>query len=204
MAEEADLGVLIRKTGGGGEFVEDITPALRRIERGVDHREVGGHAGIFQVAQPLLFLRVQLRAGPVDGVGGVGIKTFKAVVGGAVFVVIALHAGEIELADHCEAFLGIGVVANDVAQANDVRGILAFDVGQHGLERFQIGVDVGDDGVFHSSVNNLKSVKFILRLAPRHVFVADETSKSRATDGLAERLEFLARALGGQFDTPVG
>ena len=52
-------------------------------------------------------------------------------------------------ADDFEAFLGIGVVADDVAEADDMGGILAFDVVQNDLERFQIAVNVSDDGVFH-------------------------------------------------------
>jgi hypothetical protein len=63
--------VLIWKTGGGGELVEDVAPALRRVERGVDDGEVGDHAGVFEVAQPLFLPPRQLVARPVDGVGGV-------------------------------------------------------------------------------------------------------------------------------------
>ena len=55
VAEETNLGVLVGKAGGGGELVKDVAPALRRVERGVHHREIGGHAGVFEFAQPLAF-----------------------------------------------------------------------------------------------------------------------------------------------------
>ena len=74
MAKKADLCVLIRKTGGGGEFVEDVTPAFRCVERGVDEGEVGDYFGVFEVAQPLAFLVGQLSACPVDGFGGGGVE----------------------------------------------------------------------------------------------------------------------------------
>ena len=96
-----------------------------------------------------LFLVVQLRARPVDGVGGGGIEAFEMVVGGAVFVVIALHAGDVHVPDDFEAFLGIGVVADDVAEADVMRRLLASGVLQNGLERLQIAVNVSDDGKLH-------------------------------------------------------
>jgi hypothetical protein len=85
----------------------------------------------------------------MNGVGGMGIETFQRVVGGAVFVVIALHAGDVHFADDGEAFFGIGVVTDDIAETDDMRRVLGLDVSQNGLERFQVAVDVSDDGVSH-------------------------------------------------------
>ena len=85
----------------------------------------------------------------MNGVGGVGIETFQRIVGGTIFVVVSLHAGNVHFADDGEAFLGVGVVADDVAQADDMRRVLGFDVFQNGLERLQVGVNVSDDGVSH-------------------------------------------------------
>src|ERR1039458_10898123 len=123
VAEEADLGVLLGKAGGGGELVEDVTPALRRIERGVNHREAGGHAGVLEIAQPLAFFLGKLFARPVNGVGGMGIETFQRVVGGTVFVMISLYTGDVHFADDGEAFPGVGVVADDVAETDDMRRV---------------------------------------------------------------------------------
>jgi len=122
--KKTDLCVLIRKTGGGGELVEDVTPAFRRVERGVDEGEVGDYFGVFEVAQPLAFLVGQLSACPVDGFGGGGVETFKRIVGGAVFVVVAFDARHVHFADDVEAFPGIGVVADNIADAGVVRDLL--------------------------------------------------------------------------------
>jgi hypothetical protein len=62
---------------------------------------------------------------------------------------ISLHAGDVHFADDGEAFFGIGVVTDDIAETDDMRRVLGFDVSQNGLERFQVAVDVSDDGVSH-------------------------------------------------------
>jgi hypothetical protein len=92
---------------------------------------------------------VELVARPDDGVGGVRIETFEMIFAGAVFVVIAFDAGNVHVAHDLETFLGLGVVADDIAEADDVRGVLRLDVVQDDLEGVQIPVDVCDDGVFH-------------------------------------------------------
>ena len=46
-------------------------------------------------------------------------------------------------------------------------------------------------------------MKFILCVTPIYTFVADKASKSCATNGVMKRLQFLAGALGNQFNAPV-
>ena len=152
----------------------------------------------------MAFLVGQLGARPVDGFGGVGIETFQMVVGGAVFVVVALDAGDVHVADDLEAFLGIGVVADDVAEADVMRGLLLFGVRQNGVERFQIAVNVSDDGEFHLRLsNNFKSMKFILRVAPRDLSSRIKSRKPRVANGGAKGFQFRARAFGDQFHAAV-
>src|SRR6185436_4221853 len=112
-----DGGVLVSKAGGGGEFVEDVTPALRAVERRVDDGEACDHARVFEIAQPLPVVVGQLFAGPVDGLGGGGIKAVQVFLGGAVFVVIAFDHRHGHGANDVETFLGIGGVAHHVAEA---------------------------------------------------------------------------------------
>ena len=86
-----------------------------------------------------------------------------------------------------------------------MRRVLGFDVLQNGLERLQIAVNVSDDGEFHLRLaDNFKTAKFILRVAPIYIFVADKASKSRIADGGAKGFQFLARAFGDQFHAAVG
>ena len=100
-------------------------------------------------SQPLFFLGRKLVARPVDGLRGVRVEAVEMIVRGAVFVVVALHAGDVHLADNLETFLGVGVVADNVAEAHDVIRVLGADVLKDHLKGFQVSVDVGDDGVFH-------------------------------------------------------
>ena len=204
VAEEAHLRVLIRKTGGGSELIENVTPAVGRVERGVNHGEIRGHAGVFQIAQPLFVVSGELVAGPVNGFSGVGIKAVERIVGGAVFVVVALDYGNIQVANDIEAFLGICVVANHVAEADGMRDVLGADVLQHHLKCFPVSVNVCNDGVFHFLTNNLKSPKFIFRVRPNYLFVADKSSKTCVMQRRMESLQFRLRPFRNQFDAAIG
>jgi len=46
-------------------------------------------------------------------------------------------------------------------------------------------------------------MKFIFRVGPIYMFVADKASKTCAADGVPKGLQFLAGALGGQFHPAV-
>ncbi len=53
-------------------------------------------------------------------------------------------------------------------------------------------------------MNYLETAEFILRGAPRHIFIVDKMFQAGVADGCAEGLEFLVPALGCQFDAAVG
>jgi hypothetical protein len=78
------------------------------------------------------------------------IEAFQMILAGTVFIVVALDAGQVEVPDNFQAFLGVGIVANDITKTDDLRDVLGLDVLQNGVERFQIAVYVCDNGVFHS------------------------------------------------------
>src|SRR5262249_41551558 len=56
----------------------------------------------------------------------------------------------------------------------------------------------------HNLADNLKTAKLIFGLAPLDGLVAHEPADIRILDGHAERLQFLARALGSQLDAAIG
>ena len=155
-------------------------------------------ADVFEFAQPFLVVVVQLLARPVDGFGGVGVEAFQRFIAGAIFVVVALDAGDVHGPDDVQAFLGIGIVADDIAQAGDMRAFLFLNILQNHLERLQIGVDIGDNGVLHFLVTtlmrNFKTAKFIFCLRPIRLFLADESAHFRFADGLEEGFQFLSVA----------
>src|SRR5438128_2694028 len=131
MAEEANGRVLVRETGGGSEFVENVTPALRSIEGGVNNREACDHPNVFQLTQPLSIFGGELPAGPIDCLSGSGIKAIQRLVGRAVFVVISLDHWDVHVADDIEAFLGAGIISDDIAEAGKMGAFLLFDILQN-------------------------------------------------------------------------
>lgn len=64
---------------------------------------------------------------------------------------IAAEAEFSMLGDEIEAGSGIRPVADNVAQAINLLDAAALDVEQHSLERFEVRVDVGDNGKHASS-----------------------------------------------------
>ena len=50
------------------------------------------------------------------------------------------------LAHHVDAIAGIGSIAHDIAEAEDLLALESVDLRQDGIECFSIPVDVRDDG----------------------------------------------------------
>jgi len=59
VAEEANGGVLVGETGGGGQLVKDVAPSLRAVQRGVNDGKTRDHPRILQIPQPLLVVVAQ-------------------------------------------------------------------------------------------------------------------------------------------------
>ena len=55
------------------------------------------------------------------------------------------------LGDDPRALVGLGAVAHDVAQAPELVRWIPVDLGQNGLERGQVRVDVGDHRDSHAA-----------------------------------------------------
>ena len=53
-------------------------------------------------------------------------------------------------------------------------------------------------------MNYLETAEFILRGAPRYIFVADKSFQPRVANARTEGFKLFARALGRQFDAAVG
>ena len=65
-------------------------------------------------------------------------------VGGG-FVVVSEDDVVADGVDEFDAVGGVGAVADDVSEADDAVCVVAGDVGDDGVERFEVGVDVGDE-----------------------------------------------------------
>ena len=96
------------------------------------------------------FVGAQLTACPATGGGGLGVEIAQVDLLQRSPVVIAGYADVIVLSEEGDALQGFGAVADNVAKAPDVLGPSpAVEVLEHGLERSQIAVDVGEDGITH-------------------------------------------------------
>ena len=73
-------------------------------------------------------------------------------------VVVAFHHWTIELADKLDAFTRICVVTDDITQTDEVRASALTRVRHYGIERFEIGMNVTENGEPHwDPVGPLKS-----------------------------------------------
>ncbi len=115
VAEEAEGGELVGEAGHGVEFIHDVGPAGGAVEGGVDDGEIAYLANHSEVAEPLFFFFAEGVAGPLEGFLGEGIEAGDVGVDAGFFVVIAFYGGAVELSDLLEAFGGVCVVADDVA-----------------------------------------------------------------------------------------
>ena len=149
MAEETNGGVLIGEAGRGGEPVEDVAPTLRPVKSGMNNLKAGDQPDVFKFLEPLPVLLGQLLACPLNRFGRVGIEPFEVGFARTIFVMVSFHAGHTHIADEVEALLGIGVVTDHVPQADVMGAFLVPGVLQDHPQRLEIGVDIGDDCVFH-------------------------------------------------------
>jgi hypothetical protein len=74
--------------------------------------------------------------------------------------------------------LGLRVVAYDVAEANDVGGVLGANILQCNLKGIYVAVNVCDNCVFHLGAGNFKITKLELRVFPFYMFIPDKSSKT--------------------------
>ena len=130
VAVKAELRVLVVEARRGIELVEDVAPLVRRIERGVDDREIAHLPDHLQVAQPLLVVLGQMLARPVDRLLRERIEACEILGQRGLLVVISLHDRAIELAHDLHALVRVGVVADDIAEADVMRDLVRLGVGR--------------------------------------------------------------------------
>src|SRR6478735_2079324 len=88
----------------------------------------------------------QLLARPKNRPLSAGVETFR--IEQSALVVIAEDA-HLALHHQIDALARVRSVPDDVAQAEDFGDSLGADVGQHGLERFEVAVDVANESSLH-------------------------------------------------------
>ena len=70
---------------------------------------------------------------------------------GGLFVVVALDDGTAQGADDLQAFAGVGIVANDVPDADRMSDGLGLHILQYGLQSLEVTVDVSKNAKSHAN-----------------------------------------------------
>ena len=86
---------------------------------------------------------------PVDGLLGQIIEVARRGSETGLLVVIAFHGWAFELPNEFNAFVRIGVVTDEIAQANVVRAFVFLRVLHHRLDRFEVGVQIAENRNAH-------------------------------------------------------
>jgi hypothetical protein len=149
VTEKTDGRPLIRKTRDGVEIIEDITPLAGRIEGGVHDGKIVNPFLQWHTTQPLHILLIQNFTRPLDRALGELVETLRRRGERCLLVVIAFHHRTIQLPDELNAFTWVCVIADDVAQTDEVRASALTRVRHHGLKRFEIGMNVTENGEPH-------------------------------------------------------
>jgi hypothetical protein len=63
---------------------------------------------------------------------------------------VVAEQADVALHRQVDAFARVRPVADNVAQAVDLRNPLLLDIGQDGLEAFEVAMNVADDRAFHT------------------------------------------------------
>ena len=109
---------------------------------------ISGPAG--SAASHSRFSLVSVVVGPADGVARDGVEAFRALDAGADLVVIAANQRvRLEVAHALADGVGIGAVADQVAEQQDLVVAERLGLGHDGLEGLEVRVYVADDQVAH-------------------------------------------------------
>ena len=149
VAEEADGGELVAEAGHGVEAVHDVGPAGGGIEGGVDDGEVADLADHAEVAEPVFVFLGELTPGPFEGGVGEGVEADDFGGGAGFLVVIAFDDRAAEFLETCDALVGVGVVADDVADADELLSPEGLRIFHDGIEGLEVRMDVSEDSEFH-------------------------------------------------------
>ena len=122
-----------------------VLPRLIIVQRSMDRGEIVKIQLQRTISKPTLLRIAQLIAGKNDP--GTGILIERSLHPGlnARLVVIAQDHGATQAADHFETLGRIRAVTHDITQADQFLHSLRRDVGEHGFQRLEIAMNVGEN-----------------------------------------------------------
>jgi len=207
VADEADAGVEALEVGedllGVGEDVLGEDVLIHGAARGgVDEEDVAFLVAHGELAEEApaggaergIGLGVEDVAGPVTGAFGGGVEIGGLVEDGV--VVVAHDGGAAAGADEVDALARIRTIADDVAETDDLLDAALGEIVEDGLEGFEIGVNVADDG--EHAFSGLASRAG----GPSRVVPARAREYSGVKWGVHPGGPYRVRARGARFGTP--
>src|SRR5262249_40332908 len=93
----------------------------------------------------------ELLTGPEDGLLGAGVEALRIEQGPLIVVAQQAHVAR---HDQVDAFARVGTVADDVTETVDFGDPLLLDICQHGLETFEVAMDIADDSSLHTRLTS--------------------------------------------------
>src|SRR5580692_19438 len=141
--DERRVGAFERRRRG--RFIENIIEIPDG--RAVNEQEVGEAKLVRERVEPRAARLVEYALSPDDGRARDAVEAIDAEVLERGEIVIAQHRVPATIAQNRHALVGIGSVAHDVTERNE--GIGRLCCRERPLERFEIGVNVRHDRIFH-------------------------------------------------------
>ncbi len=126
-----------------------VLPRLIFAQRGVDSGKIVKIQLQRTISKPSLLGIAQLIAGKRNPGSRILIERFLHPRLNACLIVIAHDNGATQAANHLKALRRIRAVPHDVAQADQLPHSLSRDVGEHGFQRLQIAMNVGENCELH-------------------------------------------------------
>ena len=146
VAVEAYRRKLPEEVGLGLEVVEHVPEVLGPVHRRMDE----GHAHLRvrkrQVLEPADLVVRQVLASPLDHRRGSGVEVVEVLLRRNIVVVVPDNDGAAERADDLHALVRAGVVADDIAGAQEVGNALGAAVVENDVQGVQVGVYVAEYG----------------------------------------------------------
>ena len=115
---------------------------------------------------------------PQDGLSGIGTTLNRLQFVDGHQIVVAMNACDPRITKKGQRLARKAVVPDEIAQADDLLNRSSPYVGQDGLQRLIVGVDVGNDRESHNRTHPLEDLQALLCQCPRSVVLTIELVKT--------------------------
>ena len=152
MPKKTELCMLIHETKRRIHLAKDIIPFVRHIECGVNNTKTANPFRQLQFTQPRLIFVSEVSPRPGYRLFGLWSELREFVAGANVFIVVSFHDGATQTAHDLHTLMGARMVYHEISETDIMGRLVRFSVGQNGLQRLQVSVDVPKNGESHRGI----------------------------------------------------